>query len=279
MTEDKFIRLIKTLQANDFDVPICITGRERSGKSTLSIRMTKKLIKKIDLEKNIAYRTKEAQEKILAVERGGVVILDEAIRALYKMNFMKSEVKEITQLFAQIGTKNMVFFLNIPRIWDLSENIRNHRIKFWIHIIGRGHAVVFEPDRSPLVTDPWHRAENYKILKKAFFGTSMPLDKQLTMLRKTNIYFTDFKFSGLPKELEAKYRVISDKRKMETQEEENTPKSTVVENFQIMIVRAVYDLEAKGFKLYEIAKMMGKRSQDLGTLKRKFPKSELIKYK
>jgi hypothetical protein len=152
-------------------------------------------------------------------------VADEAIRGMYKMDFMSIQGREIVKVFSQIGMKNDMFLFNIPRFWDLLENLRNHRVKFWIHIVARGYAVVFLPDENPYISDPWNRAENEKMIsfgdrikktrkKRLISLFDEPLDV-IDLYQKCSNYMDWFKFKPMPDKLFAPYVELSEKRKME----------------------------------------------------------------
>jgi len=230
----KFVANIdKKFLKNDDDCPIAITGRERVGKSTLALEMAYLLLKqqKVRLqwnkiiENNIGYRHEEVIKKIKALPEQSPFIADESIRGMYKMDFMSVQGREMVKMFSQIGMKNDLFLFNIPRFWDLLENIRNHRVKFWVHIVARGYAVVFLPDENQFISDPWNRTENEKTIA---FGTSLrktrkkrlvslfdePMDI-IDLYSKCSNYMDWFKFKPMPEKLFAPYVELSEKRKME----------------------------------------------------------------
>lgn len=207
-------------QKKDYDFPMLISGGERSGKSELGIMLQKIVAKKnglkFDVEGNVAYDNSEIEHKIRSLTMRSGIQADELIRGLYKMDFARTETKELVKLFAQIGVKLMFFTMCIPRMVDVVEYLRNHRIKLWIHIVTRGHGVIFQPNRNVFIGDSWHVKDNIKKMgRKAFMGMSLDPDAQIRIYEKTNIFVDSFKFPQLDATTREKYQAYSLKKKME----------------------------------------------------------------
>ncbi len=225
---------------HDDDCAIAVTGRERVGKSDFALASSILLYdirgEKINrvrpwmsfLNNNIGYRVNEIVEKITALPPKNAFVCDEAIRGMYKTDFITREGKEIVKVFAQIGMKNDLFFFCIPRFWDLIENIRNHRVKFWVHIVDRGYAVVFEREENIFSSDPWFRTENENILsyggrflKRRYFKkrkTVSLLDDPREIIERYSTaqnFLTWFKFPHVPNKIWDMYEKMSEARKME----------------------------------------------------------------
>lgn len=176
----------------DKDITIAITGYEGSGKSTLAIKIAKNgqwmLGLPFDYFKTIIYTMspKEILEKIKD-EQTKYFIFDEAIKQFYKMEFGTSHVRELTKIFTIIRKLNNVYIFNIPRIHDLTEYFRNHRIQIWIHVFHRppndvqfyasdfhnwmwrykfGWGAVLCADQNPFFRDPWHIERIQAMIKK-----------------------------------------------------------------------------------------------------------------
>ena len=120
--------LIKRLK-KDWDVVIAITGEEGTGKSSLAVIMGTYMqhvakIEKFDLEKNVLYnpKTLDVRDAVMHnVPRHGVIMMDEAIKSLYKMGFMSKAQQYINQLYTLCRKENKATLLCIPRFSDLNE--------------------------------------------------------------------------------------------------------------------------------------------------------------
>lgn len=216
----KIVNLVIEEQKNDFDFVMLVSGVERIGKSEFGAVMQKEVADRnklpFDIKKNIAYDNTEIDQKIRELPHKSGLQADEPIRGLYKMDFARTETKELVKLFAQIGVKNLFFTMCIPRMVDLIENLRNHRVKVWVHILERGHAVLFQPNRNVFIGDSWQVTENIKKMgKHAFFGLRTNPDKMINIYSKTSIFVDDFTFPRLEYHARQAYQEYSLQRKIE----------------------------------------------------------------
>lgn len=198
----------------DWDVVIAITGEEGTGKSSLAIIMGTYMqdiakIPKFSLEKNVLYnpKTLDIKDAVLKlVPRFGVIMMDEAIKSLYKMGFMSKAQQYINQLYTLCRKENKATLLCIPRFGDLNEFFRNHRTKIWLHIVARGEVMIFVRDWNPLVADPWHMRENIKKIGSKSRSMGMSKQEKITLLQQTSIYAGMFTFNPLPVDIEREYK-------------------------------------------------------------------------
>ena len=84
------------------DYVICITGDEGEGKSLTAIQIARRLFSDFDFNKNEIYTesTTEFSEKYLELQRETVLVIDEAIKLLYKMDFQLKPVKKMIKKYA-----------------------------------------------------------------------------------------------------------------------------------------------------------------------------------
>ena len=194
-----------------FDMVICVDGEEGIGKSNLAILLGWMLSKHFCLEKNISYlpTTKEMENKFWSINSKEALVVDEAIKALYKLNFMNKFQTRINEMYATERWQQKVTILCIPRFTDLNEFFRNDRVKFWIHVVDRGLAVVFAKDTVNLWgNDRWHLKEEYKnvlyqVRRKKYVEVTN--DDKLAIYKKSQHFAFAFNFPILPTEVEAAY--------------------------------------------------------------------------
>lgn len=207
--------------ADDWDMVIAITGEEGSGKSTLGGVLAKEIDPKFDWIRSVAYLPthKEVEDKFFSLQSKQVFLVDEAIKVLYKLKWADKLQIRINEMYATERWQNKITILCIPRFTDLNEMFRNHRVKIWIHVIERGHAVAFiKDDTNIFFSDPWHLKENAgKILKYTKNKKSVILatEEKITMFKRSINYWFDFSFPTLSEEDEQTYRQIkADMRKV-----------------------------------------------------------------
>jgi adenylate kinase family enzyme len=209
---------VKRRLHKDWDIVIAITGEEGSGKSSLAIQLGRLIDKDFDLEKNELFSptTKELKKKMIGLPKFAVIIVDEAIKTMYKLNWSSRLSIFMNQLYALARKENKATILCMPRFRDFNEYFRNHRIKVWIHILERGRAVMFAKDWSPFCKDPWWCDENQKLIEK---GTgrqkviSIDFNKKVKFLERTKNFVMEFEFEDLEEETRIKYKELVNKYK------------------------------------------------------------------
>jgi len=217
-----------------WDIVIAIDGEEGSGKSSLGMIMGYLLDSRFHLESNIAYlpSSKEMEHKFWALDSKQVFLVDEAIKALYKLKFMDRFQTRINEMYATERWQSKITLLLLPRFTDLNEFFRNSRVKFWIHVIDRGVAVAFAKDEVNIFgTDKWHLKEEYNRIKNTIRGkryATFTTDQKLAIYRKSLHYMFDFTFRPLPDAVEAKYTLLKQFFRRVPEEREKAVKETMI---------------------------------------------------
>jgi len=196
---DELIRIANLTRErlrDDFDAVIAVTGIEGIGKTSLAIQLGRKIDDDFDLEKNVIYipDVQQIVNKITKeLEKYSVVIVDEAIKTMYKRKWFNKLQIFLNQIYSICRKENKCSILCMAQFSDFDSFFRQHRIMLWIHVIDRGHAVVFMRDWSPFCKDPWHIDENQKIILKKR-GRHRIADESLThklqSLRKSMNYLS-----------------------------------------------------------------------------------------
>lgn len=216
---EKFGRLLLRRTKNDWDIVIAITGEEGSGKSSFGIQLGKAIDKNFNLIRNVAYLPDEKQikEQFNYLRSYSAYLIDEAISVFHKHMWMSSLQQMLIRMYATERSQNKTTMLCIPRFRDLTENFRNHRVKIWIHIISRGHAIAFAKDQDKDSLDPWHIDESIK-KKNKWFGSKQIKDRSiadyLKFERRAVNYMCDFEFDDLDGETKVEYRRLKAEAKL-----------------------------------------------------------------
>lgn len=218
------------------DCVVVISGETGVGKSTLGYQLLKKYLRlKPDVniehifEKHFVYTRASLVEKIKTFKKGSIIVIDEAINALFRRDFMKGKQKELIKLLNMCRDRNLVLIFNIPNFWDLDTTIRDFRIRLWIYVDERGMAYVFAPDRNPFVKDPWHTKENEKKLRKWRDGIHPKISPN---------YVVDLTFDNFSPGHELIYEMVRDRKKKsaEVDEEEEEKKSIITKRVKSNII-------------------------------------------
>jgi hypothetical protein len=201
----EIIKFIK----NDWDVVISIEGSEGVGKTDLACLVGMSIYKRFDFVRNIAYLPSldDISDKFDSIERYGVLIIDEAIKVLYKMRALERLQVKLVEKYATERKQNKVTILCVPRHNDLNENFRNHRVMLRVWIPVRGVAIVYARDKDKDVKDPWHVSHSLEIKKRLLSKkvTEREIKEIIECERKTLNYVMDFEFPDMPPEHWDKY--------------------------------------------------------------------------
>jgi hypothetical protein len=200
-------KITKKRVRENWDVVIGVTGEEGSGKSSLIIQFGKIADEKWDMSKNILFSPdiENIKKAIIELHKYAVVDVDEAIKILYKLQWYSGLQIFLNIIYGLCRRENKISMMAMPRFKDFNEYFRNHRIKIWIHIIGRGVAIVFVKHWSPFIDDPWLMKENQKAidkLMKRYGSLAIPIEEQIRILRKSPNYLMEIAFQALTEEEE-----------------------------------------------------------------------------
>ncbi len=273
-----FCRAAEKRVADDWDMVIAITGEEGVGKSTLGVVLSQEMDDRFDWIRSVAYLPshKEIEDKFFALKSKQVFLVDEAIKVLYKLKWADKLQIRINEMYATERWQNKITILCIPRFTDLNEMFRNHRVKIWIHVMERGHAVAFIKDETNIFfSDPWHLKENAtKILKYTKNKKSVMLasEEKITMFKRSINFWFDFYFPDLPEDQAEIYRRIkADMRKVGEIEDPKLVKLIEQRNIFILWVYTFCLLKTNDKKYKKVseakmARIFGMTQQGIGQI-------------
>lgn len=173
--------------------------------------LCKELGIEFDLDKHCAYNNEDVKKCILELPPRNPIICDEAVRFAMAQDWASGENKQLMSFFAQIRTKKLCIFFNIPKMkWIYGKY--GAMATWWLKVYGRGVAVLFRPDLSE-AEDPFHIKELQE-KERAFFLTSH-LDSVLQRVSSHPCFVDVIRFPPLPHDLEQKYLKLRNKRVFE----------------------------------------------------------------
>ncbi len=255
----QFARILRLRILKDYDAVVAITGEEGVGKSACAIAIGRETDPRFSIERNelVVASPTELERKIKEMRKGSCIIADEAIKILYKQQWATKSQRWINQLYTLARKENKITCLCIPRFRDLNEYFRNHRVKFWIYVLGRGVAVVFIRDWSPFAKDPWWMDENQKILDTWFKGKrvqDIDIENKIKVLRKSRNFLMVFTFPDFNEEEKIIYKNLVASTRYEMASEEET-RGAREKKYRNCIRNAVIELLKEGKSLRKIAEM------------------------
>lgn len=145
----------------DWDQVTLITGAERSGKSTLGIRLNHELDPGFTPAR-IAFAGGQYLRVAKDAPRYGAVQWDEVIEGAFSLDALDGLNKEIAKFLTICGERNLVSTICFPNKNWLQPILREHRVRTWFHVPRRGQAILYEPQRSE------HSRETYWAKKLRF---------------------------------------------------------------------------------------------------------------
>jgi hypothetical protein len=142
---DTLANTIRRRLRNDYDVACCIDGVEGFGKSTMAYWLCKKVDPDFDPTTRIAYSIDHFLELIYKTPRYGAVMIDGGMEVLYKRKAMDPFVVRATQIIAMARQRNLFYVITLPQFHNLDVNLREWRIRLWIHLYRRGRRGTVRP--------------------------------------------------------------------------------------------------------------------------------------
>lgn len=274
LTPEELIKILKTRVKKDWDAVIGITGEEGSSKSTLASWLVYQgciydgMTEDEALDKFVEYtifspNKERVQEQITKSTRYSVVNADEAIKILYKQNWATPIQKFLNMFYALCRQENKISILCMPRFLDFNEFFRNHRIKFWIHVLDRGVGVMFERDWFPASADPWflkHASKMNEDMYKRKHTSDFNLDEKIAALSRLKNFVGIVRFDDLPTKLKNAYKKGKAQFAYEDLDEqvkgEQIAPGAKAEKYRDKAIITAQNLAAKGFAVSDICRIM-----------------------
>lgn len=280
MDDDEVINvkdLVKRFQKrvrDDYDAVIAVTGEEGSGKSVLANNLIEEYLKTYcntreelleEFKKYIIFSPNKetVKETIEKAPRYSILNADEAMKILYKQNWASYVQRWLNMLYAVARQENKISVLCIPRFVDLNEYFRNHRVKYWIHVLDRGTAVFSIRDWSPYNDDPWLIKENNKKLKKMGYRKKFfefTKEDKINFFKKLPTYVGVIQFNDMDSDLKKVYKQYKKQYKYSDMEEQmkNTDGGKMTQWYIDKMRNLAYNLRHKaGWRVKEIENFIG----------------------
>jgi hypothetical protein len=161
--------LIRDCKRGDWDKVILVTGGEGVSKSTCTYHISRLFEQTKDYKWRDHFMLSPKHEELIKQIKKKVktsIVIDEAIKVLYKLKMWDDLQLLINQIYTVNRQNNNLSCINIPRHNDLAKYFRDGRAHYWIQVIERGVANIFVKDESQFSDDVWCYKENLKLEKK-----------------------------------------------------------------------------------------------------------------
>jgi len=117
----------------DWDMVICLDGREGAGKSVLAQQIAYFLNPNFSLD-NICFNSFEFKKKILTANKFDVIIYDEAFSGLNARQSMGAINRSVVSMLTEIRQKNLFVLILVPSFFDLDKYVALWRSFALIHV-------------------------------------------------------------------------------------------------------------------------------------------------
>lgn len=220
---DRIVTMICNILQNRFDCAIAIEGNRGLGKSTLAIKLAKKVrfkMKRLGVDgyrffpkRDLLYRRKDVINFFNKWHYTGIA--DEMINVTFNRDFYNEDQKDIIKMINMNRDHCNLFFACIPQFQALDNQIKN-LMKIRITVVRRGVAIIQTPNNSIYSKDKWDQAVNEKIEREWMkSNTKNPKYSKLTTFRGY------MHFSPLTEKEENLYQEIKDEKRNEIMKEKN----------------------------------------------------------
>lgn len=258
---------------DDKDVVVAVTGAEGDGKSTLAMQLGMASDPAFHLERNVLYSPnyEEMKNKIVGLPKYSTVVADEAIKSLYKLRWQEKLQKYINTLYAICRQENKLSLLCMPRFIDFNEYFRQHRIKFWIHVIDPiskskdiGHAVIFGKSWNPFTQDAWNFKDMQKSIddysrQKRLKEVEFSLSHKSYVLAKSRNYIGTMEFGKMQDDMFSQYTELKKKFAYDDLDTTKTPSmlSRMEERYRQKVVILINELITREVPIKDISDKLG----------------------
>lgn len=248
--------IIQTLDVQK-DAVIAVTGETGSGKSTLALAIAKGCDKNYDMQKQMVFSREDLLNQIATLPPKSAIVCDEAIAIAYRREWMKSAQRELIKVLNICRSRNLIMIMCIPDFWALDKDVL-YRIRMRIHVVRRGLAAMFKPDKNPWAADIWHKKENFDLTR---YGWDVYPNFKRVLGWAGLCYF-----GPMAKYEDDEYQPLKKRKTEERAEKEKVSDKPMGKRDAVWKARveiAMKKLYAKGMSQVEIAKLFEMTAENL----------------
>jgi hypothetical protein len=202
----------------------------------------------------------EVINKVKTLPKGSILYLDEAIKMLEKQQWAKSTWLKI--LFNVIRGRNLITIFVLPRLIDLTEYFRKHRIFSSIYVHWKGFAALINKSRISNAQDPFNINYNNWIMEQ--IQDSSDDVEVMQQMQKMKGFRGFINFPKIPEEINdiyLKFKLNYDLLNiLENPEDNETPKEKKRIQWLAKLIKYLKD---DGIKIKEIMKITGQTKNEV----------------
>lgn len=182
-TLESFALMCHKILRSDRDVNIAIGGFTGEGKSTCLTKIFQAYSKVSGVKWDFNFMTWSRKELLAWIDgkKGGKVLpsglvekqlpeysainIDELWLLFYKRNWYDEGQIDSLATLNMCRDRHLLIGGNVPNFWDL-DSAFSSRIRFYIYVVRRGVAWVFEQENNPFSVDAWNKNYNRMLFRK-----------------------------------------------------------------------------------------------------------------
>lgn len=197
--DENLIANLKGLNDNlrkDYDAFVVVTGKERTGKSTLTVQMAKYVDPTFNIDR-IVFTPEQFVKAVYNSQQYQAIVYDEAHGGLNAKGTMSTVNKRLIQTFTEMGFRNLFVFLVLPSFFELGRYTALHRSNLLIHTHERGAYMVFSHKRKKNIYIQGKKTLSIKSASnfKGRYSSCFPLDfeayKEKKRISTTDLSLTE----------------------------------------------------------------------------------------
>lgn len=173
--------------------------------------------------------------------------LDELFLLFYKRNWYEEGQIDSIGTLNMCRDRHLLIGGNVPNFWDL-DGAFTTRIRFYIYVVTRGVAWVFEQDQNPFNVDVWNKTLNKKMYMKYKNPYGLP-----NFLME--LHYNDW----TPKEKIRYYKIRNKKRLMavDVNKDEKKERYTDIKRQRDILIKLIYEINQDIIKNKKVSLAMG----------------------
>lgn len=128
---------IREVRKKDYDRFILLTGREGSGKTTLSLQIALYCDPTFNIDR-VCFTPEDFLDAVENAEKYQAIVFDETMWGLGVRNVMSKMNKILIKVMSEMRSKNLFVFMNIPNFFMMDWYVALHRSTGLLYIYRRG---------------------------------------------------------------------------------------------------------------------------------------------
>lgn len=162
----------KSINEDDMDHFIVVTGKEGTGKSTLAVQIASLVDPTFNLNR-VCFKMADYLNQLRHSKPGQAFILDEGNMFLFSRESYSEDNRFMVKLFALMRQRNLLTIICVPNFFTLDSYVRDHRADTLIYSHKRGKFICYVKVAIKIISklgSAYKRVGGHKIPSGTFFA-------------------------------------------------------------------------------------------------------------